>query len=232
MYVGVGFLPHSNPTAHFLCVTGRLGNPAKVQPSWPRSSAQHKIFFANVRCPSCPCRLGTATLQFPCHLYFLSPGKLSKYSLASKKSGCFVSLPPVDSSGAAHEAKQLVHSPKQHAWLVFFEARASAVAPAAAGGSTAASPTEGGASGGSSGSCHFTLVQDAAAAGQATWFLPGACVDRRYSTGHTHWCSVRGLRRCGCCAGLTVHRRSRTVAVKAGGRLWQGPLVLTWLHWP
>jgi hypothetical protein len=125
------------------------------------------------------CRLGTATLQFPCHLYFLSPGKLSKYSLASKKTGCFVSLPPIDSSGAPHEAKQLVHSPKQHAWLVFFETRPS-VAPAAAGGaSRAASPTMsvgvGSSSGsGGSGSCHFTLVHDAAAAGQATWFLPGA----------------------------------------------------------
>jgi hypothetical protein len=130
-------------------------------------------------------RLGTATLHFPCHLYYLSPGKLSKYSLASKQAGCFVSLPPIDGSGTPHEAKQLVHSPKQHAWLVFFESR-TAVGPAAGAaggggaGSRAASPavSEPGGRGGSSGAggCHFTLVQDAAAAAQATWFLPGGCL--------------------------------------------------------
>lgn len=127
-------------------------------------------------------RLGTATLHFPCHLYFLSPGKLSKYSLASKQAGCFVSLPPIDGSGSPHEAKQLVHSPKQHAWLVFFEHRAAVgpAAAAAAGGaaSRAASPavSEPGGRGdgsGGAGGCHFTLVHDAAAAAQATWFLPG-----------------------------------------------------------
>lgn len=118
-------------------------------------------------CAADPCRcrrLGTASLQFPCHLYYLSPGKLSKYSLASKRAGCFVSLPPIDTAGAPHEAKQLVHSPKQHAWLVFFERR-PVVGPE---GSAAAAAGDGGSS-------HFTLVQDAAAAGQATWFLPGVC---------------------------------------------------------
>jgi hypothetical protein len=112
-------------------------------------------------------RLGSARLQFPCHLYYLSPGKLSKYSLASKCSGCFVALPPRDSSGAPHEARQLVHSPKQHAWLVFFERRASSAAGAAS------SSAGGGSSSSSSSGSHFTLVQDAAAANQATWFLPG-----------------------------------------------------------
>lgn len=123
--------------------------------------------------------MGTATLQFPCHLYFLSPGKLSKYSLASKKAGCFVSLPPVHTSGTPHEPKQLVHSPKQHAWLVFFETAHSAVPGNTAAAAAAAAGDTGVGSSGSSGgrgSSHFTLVQDAAAAGQATWFLPGGCL--------------------------------------------------------
>ncbi|WIA34203.1 hypothetical protein OEZ86_012559 [Tetradesmus obliquus] len=111
--------------------------------------------------------MGPARLQFPCHLYFLSPGKLSKYALASKKSGCFLDLPPADKAGRPHSAQQLVHSAKQHAWLVFFESTSS---------SSSSTRGKGGGSSGSSssgGGWHFTLVTDAAAAGQASWFLPG-----------------------------------------------------------
>ncbi|KAF6258699.1 hypothetical protein COO60DRAFT_1088483 [Scenedesmus sp. NREL 46B-D3] len=108
--------------------------------------------------------MGPAKLQFPCHLYYLSPGKLSKYALASKKSGCFVDLPPTDKAGRAHVAKQLVHSTKQHAWLVFFEPTGSS----SRGGSSSGSGRS------AAGGWQFTLVQGAAAAArQASWFLPG-----------------------------------------------------------
>jgi hypothetical protein len=117
--------------------------------------------------------MGPAKLQFPCHLYYLSPGKLSKYALASKKSGCFVDLPPADTAGRAHVAKHLVHSSKQHAWLVFFESTGSSSSSSSrgkGGGSSSSSSS-------SDGGWHFTLVQDAAAAGQASWFVPGGSVD-------------------------------------------------------
>lgn len=148
--------------------------------AWYSLGARTRVCCCVLLCLVPMRRLGTATLHFPCHLVFLSPGKLSKYSLASKQAGCCVSLPPINGSGAPHEAKQLVHSPKQHAWLVFFENRA-AVGPAAAAAasgaaSRAASPAvsePGGRGGGGAGGCHFTLVHDAAAAAQAAWFLPG-----------------------------------------------------------
>jgi uncharacterized membrane protein YgcG len=112
--------------------------------------------------------MGPAKLQFPCHLYYLSPGKLSKYALASKKSGCFVDLPPADKAGCAHVAKHLVHSSKQHAWLVFFESTGSSSSSSSSRGRGGSSSSRSG-----DGGWHFTLVQDAAAAGQASWFLPG-----------------------------------------------------------
>ncbi len=80
---------------------------------------------------SAPGRLGAATLQFPCHLYYLSAGKLCKYSLVSKRSGPLLDLMPQragggDSSAAeaaaatlTPEPRALVHSPRQQAWLVF-----------------------------------------------------------------------------------------------------------------
>ena len=90
-------------------------------------------------------------LQFPCHLYFLSGGRLCKYALASKAAGGVVADLPATSApgaGAAEggsratesskacpgrplEARYLVHSAKQRAWLAFFE---SPVAPAPEGG--------------------------------------------------------------------------------------------------
>jgi hypothetical protein len=109
--------------------------------------------------------MGPAKLQFPCHLYYLSPGKLSKYALASKRSGCFVDLPPADKAGRAHVAQHLVHSSRQHAWLVFFESTGSSSSSSRGRGGSSSSSADGG--------WHFTLVQDAAAAGQASWFLPG-----------------------------------------------------------
>ena len=125
--------------------------------------------------------MGPAKLQFPCHLYYLSPGKLSKYSLASKKSGCFVELPPADKSGQPHQARHLVHSAKQHAWLVFFQSQSGAGLGSRVRSSRTG--TAAGAAAGVSGTdddegWHFTLVTDAvdnraSAAGQATWFLPG-----------------------------------------------------------
>jgi hypothetical protein len=116
----------------------------------------------------CCYSLGPAKLQFPCHLYYLSPGKLSKYSLAAKRSGVFAELPtaaaPDAVSKTSREAKQLVHSAKQHAWLVFFETVGGAVTAGVTDGSRAVSD-----------SWLWTMVTDsaAAAAGEGRWYLPG-----------------------------------------------------------
>jgi hypothetical protein len=151
--------------------------------------------------------VGTGRLQFPCHLYFLGGSKVCKYGLASKTTGAFVTLPEANREGARHRARYVVHSPKQHAWLVFFESTEPPAAAAAAGGAApqgaaglaageaegeGAQTSDGGASdAGSSGVAaaaadggrwEFCLVKEGLSmSDQGTWFLPGAgpCTESR-----------------------------------------------------
>eukprot|EP00775_Hariotina_reticulata_P010067 gene10067-10222_t len=108
-----------------------------------------------------------APLHTGLHFWQAAAG-LSKYSLASKRSGVFAELPtaagPDAGSKSSREAKQLVHSAKQHAWLVFLEVTGGALAAADSG------------SKGASSSWLWTLVTDsaAAAAGEGRWYLPGS----------------------------------------------------------
>ncbi len=111
-------------------------------------------------CP-CPCRLTSTKLQFPCHLYFLGTSKVCKYSLVTKATGAFAALPDTDAAGHSQQARHVLHSPKQNAWLVFFE------------GMEAPEPRSGASSSVGSGiAWRFTLVRDGMT-DTATWFLPG-----------------------------------------------------------
>jgi hypothetical protein len=118
-------------------------------------------------------RVGTGRLQFPCHLYFLGRGKVCKYGLASKTTGAFVTLPSTDRAGRRHQARHIVHSAKQNAWLVFFE---SAEPPAA----KAAEGPDGGAEAAAAAGdplWEFCLVKEnLSTSDQGAWFLPGALV--------------------------------------------------------
>jgi hypothetical protein len=146
-----------------------------------------------------PCSVGTGRLQFPCHLYFLGQSKVCKYGLASKATGAFVVLPATNREGRRHRARYVVHSAKQHAWLVFFESsepppaaptggRAAAAAAAAPGDAAdAASDADGSDAGGGAGASaaaaeaadagrwEFCLVKEGLSmSDQGAWFLPGA----------------------------------------------------------
>lgn len=132
-------------------------------------------------------------MQFPCHLYYLGRGRVCKYGLASKAAGAFVTLPDANREGRRHVARHLVHSPTQHAWLVFFEC----VEPPAGGGGGAGARLDGvgsdeeeGDGGGDRGDggagadgtarasdegrWEFCLVKEGlSTSDQGAWFLPG-----------------------------------------------------------
>lgn len=116
--------------------------------------------------------MGPAKLQFPCHLYFLGPNKLSKYSLVSKKSGCFVQPPTTNRAGQPHQAKRLVHSPQQHAWLVFFQTQSGASTRSVGGTENGRAAAAAGKETDSEG-WSYTLITDTAGSDKASWYLPG-----------------------------------------------------------
>lgn len=96
----------------------------------------------------------SAKLQYPCHLYFLASGKVCKYGLVTKATGAFMHLPATNKQNRAHESRYMIHSAKQHAWLVFCE---SLEAPDKQHRSH---------------TWEFTLIRGGVG-DQATWFLPG-----------------------------------------------------------
>ena len=119
--------------------------------------------------PGCP-RMGTNTdpwpacsysrrLTFPRQVHLLDNGSLSAYSLLSGRTAQVAPLPASSAAGQEQAPVSLVHSPKQSAWLVFYQVQASAGdrkgQPAGAGG--------------------WTLVTQASLASAAAlaWTLPG-----------------------------------------------------------
>lgn len=100
--------------------------------------------------------LSSSKLLFPCYLYFLSSLKVQRYSLVNKTTGAMVLMPDSNKEGRPHEARYILHSHKQNAWLVFFE---SMEPPTKVPGSAQRT-------------WEFTLMRDGMAA-LASWFLPG-----------------------------------------------------------
>ncbi|KXZ50212.1 hypothetical protein GPECTOR_17g849 [Gonium pectorale] len=125
------------------------------------------------------------SLTLPPHVYYLAGNRLMKYSLITRTAGTIVQLPTDAPDGDTRQPRQLLHSARRGAWLVFFESAAGA--PTAAAGGNGMNGTAGGAA---SGPERFTwaLVNagtfgaatdggagGGAVAGLVTWVRAGKC---------------------------------------------------------
>eukprot|EP00878_Enallax_costatus_P005037 GHUV01005297.1.p1 GENE.GHUV01005297.1~~GHUV01005297.1.p1 ORF type:complete len:1446 (+),score=421.24 GHUV01005297.1:301-4638(+) len=149
----------------------RLLHAGQPGVAWPGNSVA--VMHTGLNFWQTAAGMGPAKLQFPCHLYYLGANKLSKYSLASKKSGCFVQLPPTNKAGQHHQAKHLVHSSKQHAWLVFFQSQSGPSGRNSVGGTEKGRAAAAVGKETDSDGWSFTLVTDTAGSDKASWVLPG-----------------------------------------------------------
>ncbi|GFR49123.1 hypothetical protein Agub_g10921, partial [Astrephomene gubernaculifera] len=82
----------------------------------------------------------SGALPLPPHVYYLAGNRLMKYALVTRSSGALAQLPTDTPRGDVRTPRQLLHSTKAAAWLVFFETPAAAGAAGGAdgGGSAAA----------------------------------------------------------------------------------------------
>ncbi|GLI65745.1 hypothetical protein VaNZ11_009346 [Volvox africanus] len=78
-------------------------------------------------------------LALPPHVYYLAGSRLMKYALVPRTACTMVNLPPDTSDGDTRVARQLLHSSKAGAWLVFFEVGIANGAGGTGGGAPATS---------------------------------------------------------------------------------------------
>ncbi|GLC75697.1 hypothetical protein PLESTF_001674900 [Pleodorina starrii] len=89
-------------------------------------------------------------LALPPHVYYLAGSRLMKYSLAPRSACTLVQLPPAEGpDGDVRVARQVVHSARAGAWLLFFEQQGGG--GGGGGGGGPGGPSGGGANGGTGG---------------------------------------------------------------------------------
>ncbi|EFJ50185.1 hypothetical protein VOLCADRAFT_89057 [Volvox carteri f. nagariensis] len=98
-------------------------------------------------------------LALPPHVYYLAGNRLMKYSLVTRSTCTLANLPAdaVTPDGDVRTARQLMHSSKAGAWLVFFEAGAGGGGGAVTGGGNGATGGGGVGTGGGGGGTSTAL---------------------------------------------------------------------------